>query len=170
VRWATENPNVTKEREVTSPGTSLWCSTSSREIFFEETVRVTAYLTSWRTTSYLASTFCFLMRTVISTWWCAMWATFSMSHIPGRWMGRRWSVVYAPRSPDLRPLEFYLWGSEHFVFRVSKNTTGPEVRNWNRLCCCSTGNNTTSILLSSTPLPTMKWCWWWSFWTFIILK
>jgi hypothetical protein len=32
--------------------------------FFEETVRVTAYLTSWRTLSYLAST-CFLMRTVV---------------------------------------------------------------------------------------------------------
>ena len=29
---------------------------------------------------------------------------------PGRWIGRRGPVEWPPRSPDLTPLDFYLWG------------------------------------------------------------
>ena len=29
---------------------------------------------------------------------------------PGRWIGRRGPVEWAPRSPDLTPLDFFLWG------------------------------------------------------------
>ncbi|PNF36795.1 hypothetical protein B7P43_G09632 [Cryptotermes secundus] len=29
---------------------------------------------------------------------------------PNRWLGRDGSVVWPPRSPDLTPLEYYLWG------------------------------------------------------------
>lgn len=29
---------------------------------------------------------------------------------PGHWIGRRGSVEWPPRSPDLTPLDFYLWG------------------------------------------------------------
>ena len=27
----------------------------------------------------------------------------------GRWIGRRGAIEYPPRSPDLTPLDFYLW-------------------------------------------------------------
>jgi hypothetical protein len=30
---------------------------------------------------------------------------------PGRWIGRRGAIEYTPRSPDLTPLDFYLWGT-----------------------------------------------------------
>ena len=29
---------------------------------------------------------------------------------PGRWIGRRGPVEWPPRSPDLTPLDFWLWG------------------------------------------------------------
>ena len=31
------------------------------------------------------------------------------STFPGRWIGRRGPMEWAPRSPDLTPLDFYLW-------------------------------------------------------------
>jgi hypothetical protein len=31
--------------------------------------------------------------------------------LPGRWIGRRGAIGYSPRSPDLTPLLFYLWGT-----------------------------------------------------------
>jgi hypothetical protein len=31
--------------------------------------------------------------------------------VPGQWIGRRGAVEYPPRSPDLTPLDFYLWGT-----------------------------------------------------------
>lgn len=29
---------------------------------------------------------------------------------PGRWIGRRGAIEWAPRSPDLSPVDFFLWG------------------------------------------------------------
>ena len=29
---------------------------------------------------------------------------------PGKWIGRRGPIEWAPRSPDLTPLDFFLWG------------------------------------------------------------
>jgi len=38
---------------------------------------------------------------------------------PGRWIGRRGSIEWPPRSPDLTPLDFFLWG--HLKSRVYVN-------------------------------------------------
>lgn len=32
------------------------------------------------------------------------------SHLPGRWIGRRGPIEWPPRSPDLTPPDFFLWG------------------------------------------------------------
>ena len=32
------------------------------------------------------------------------------NHFPDRWIGRGSPIRWAPRSPDLTPLDFYLWG------------------------------------------------------------
>ena len=32
------------------------------------------------------------------------------SKLPGRWIGRRGLIEWSARSPDLTPLDFYLWG------------------------------------------------------------
>jgi len=31
-------------------------------------------------------------------------------HFPGKWIGRNGPVEWPPRSPDLNPIDFYLWG------------------------------------------------------------
>ena len=31
-------------------------------------------------------------------------------NLPGRWIERRGPIEWAPRSPDLSPLDFFLWG------------------------------------------------------------
>jgi hypothetical protein len=33
---------------------------------------------------------------------------------PGRWIGRAAPIAWPPRSPDLTPLPFFLWGFVHF--------------------------------------------------------
>jgi hypothetical protein len=64
---------------------------------------------------------------------------FSDSHYPGRWIRRNGLVLWLPRSPDLTPADFYLWGhlkaivySERVVALggvvVSVLATGPKVR------------------------------------------
>ena len=40
--------------------------------------------------------------------------------LPGRWIDRRGAAEYPPRSPDLTPLEFYLWGTLKDSF-IDKN-------------------------------------------------
>jgi len=32
-------------------------------------------------------------------------------NLPGQWIGRRGAVEFPTRSPDLTPLDFYLWGT-----------------------------------------------------------
>jgi hypothetical protein len=31
-------------------------------------------------------------------------------HFPGRWIGRGGPISWPPRSPDITPLDFFLWG------------------------------------------------------------
>jgi hypothetical protein len=39
---------------------------------------------------------------------------------PGRWMERKLNVEYPPRSPDLTPLHFLLWGALKTVVYISE--------------------------------------------------
>ncbi|KMQ82400.1 hypothetical protein RF55_23126, partial [Lasius niger] len=32
-------------------------------------------------------------------------------HFPGKWIGRAGPVAWPPRSPDLTPLDFFVWGT-----------------------------------------------------------
>jgi hypothetical protein len=43
--------------------------------------------------------------------------------LPERWIGRRSAIDYQPRSPDLTPLDFYLWGTlEDKIYRQKPAT------------------------------------------------
>ena len=43
---------------------------------------------------------------------------FLDSTFPGRWIGRRGSVDWPPRSPDLTPLDFFFWGAaKEYVYK-----------------------------------------------------
>ena len=44
---------------------------------------------------------------------CVWWYVESKSpvtHFPGRWIGRGGPITWPPRSPDITPLDFFLWG------------------------------------------------------------
>jgi hypothetical protein len=46
-----------------------------------------------------------------------------------RWIGRRGAIEWPPRSPDLTPLDFYLWGAlKGTVYRLPKPTTTDELK------------------------------------------
>ena len=36
---------------------------------------------------------------------------YLVENLLGQWIGRRGAVEFPPRSPDLTPLDFYLWGT-----------------------------------------------------------
>jgi len=46
-------------------------------------------------------------------------------NLPGQWIGRRGAVEFPPRSPDLTPLDFYLWGTlKDVVYRKKTGYIG----------------------------------------------
>jgi hypothetical protein len=46
-------------------------------------------------------------------------------HFPDRWIGRGGPILWAPRSPDLTPLDFFLWGYlKHRVFQHTITNLG----------------------------------------------
>ncbi|XP_050307733.1 uncharacterized protein LOC126744391 isoform X2 [Anthonomus grandis grandis] len=52
---------------------------------------------------------------------------------PGRWIGRRGAIEWPPRSPDLSPLDFFLWG--HLKSKVYETACGFFVRRFTRQNC-----------------------------------
>ena len=48
--------------------------------------------------------------------------------LPNRWIGRRGFVEYPPRSPDLTPLDFFLWGYLKDKVYATKPATVAELR------------------------------------------
>ncbi|KAJ4451919.1 hypothetical protein ANN_03397 [Periplaneta americana] len=54
---------------------------------------------------------------------------------PDRWIGRGGPIAWPPRSPDLNPLDFYLWG--HLKSLVYSSPVPDLESLWNRIVACS---------------------------------
>ena len=54
--------------------------------------------------------------------------TFLDKNFNGRWIGRRGSVEWPPRSPDITPLDFFLWGYLKSKVFVNRALTLDELR------------------------------------------
>ena len=54
--------------------------------------------------------------------------SFLNERLPNRWIGRRSFVKYPPSSPDLLPLDFFLWGYLKYKVYALKPTTIAELR------------------------------------------
>ncbi|KAJ4426971.1 hypothetical protein ANN_26770 [Periplaneta americana] len=54
---------------------------------------------------------------------------------PDRWIGRGGPIVWPPRSPDLNPLDFHLWG--HLKSLVYSSPVPDLESLWNRIVACS---------------------------------
>jgi len=116
---ASESPNIHVDKAVNLPGLSVWCGVSSMGVvgpfFLEGTVTGAAYLNILQTSTVPAVRQLFVAEDM---WYQQDRApphyhrdvrAYLGNALPERWIGRRGSVEYPPRSPDLTPPESFLW-------------------------------------------------------------
>ena len=119
VYWAHENPHEILQKEVNAVGVTVWIGVSASGLvgpfFFEGTVTGDSYV-SMLNNNFLPS---------VENWPLGeMWfqqdgapphysiaaRNWLNDNFQNRWIGRRGSIEYPPRSPDLTPADFFLWG------------------------------------------------------------
>ena len=67
---------------------------------------------------------------------------FLDENLQGHWIGRRGTFEFPPRSPDLTPLDFYLWGTLKNVVYHKKPATLGDLRAEIRAACAAIPINT----------------------------
>ena len=120
VIWGTEKPYSLTEFPIKSPGITVWCAMCKDQIigpyFFEGTVTAKSYKTMLecffipelkRRRKFNSTTF---QQDGAPPHWGLEVRAFLNENFPGRWIGRDGPILWAARSPDLTPLDFYLWG------------------------------------------------------------
>jgi hypothetical protein len=131
--WSEDNPYMTAETALNSPKVTVWCAMSSKEIvgpfFFDElTVNSEDYLDMLKNFFYP-----FLQKKKITHKIILQQDGASIHFSTGvrswlnekfedRWIGRGGTISWAPRSPDMTPLDFFLWG--HIKNNIYKTSIG----------------------------------------------
>jgi hypothetical protein len=49
-------------------------------------------------------------------------------HFPGRWVGRDGPIPWPTRSPDIRPLDYFLWGYVKYIIYKTSVTSLDELK------------------------------------------
>lgn len=120
IYWASENPHIEIQHDVNVPGLTVWAGVCSNGLigpfFFEGSV------TGHNYTQMLQNEYLPAMNNLVDineTWLqqdgapphysleARNWLDMNFTH---RWIGRRGKIEYPPRSPDLTPPDFFLWG------------------------------------------------------------
>ncbi|XP_016075224.1 PREDICTED: uncharacterized protein LOC107542427 [Miniopterus natalensis] len=133
-----DNPHAMMEHHVNLPGVTVWCGLSSRGLigpfFVDGTVTGPIYLNLLRQ-SVMPS-----IREVFEDEEFYFQQDGAPPHyhhdvrsylddiLPNRWIGRRGFVEYPPHSPDLTPLDFFLWGYLKDKVYATKPATVSELR------------------------------------------
>lgn len=114
--WGNENPRVIVEHERDSPKLNVWCCLTLDAVigpfFFEEpTVTGATYLNMLRDYARrrIPEGYIFQQDGAPPHYSNAV-RTYLNETFPARWIGRRGPIEWPPRSPDLTPLDFFLWG------------------------------------------------------------
>ena len=120
VYWADKNPNKVIEKQSKIPGVTVWGVISSDGIigpfFFEGTVNGTNYLNMLQTAAMPQLTQradfgeLWFMQDGAPPHYSLQVRAFLDQTFPNRWIGRRGSIEWSPRSPDFTPMDFFLWG------------------------------------------------------------
>lgn len=120
--WASENPHWMEEYSTQYPEKlNVWAGIINNQIigpyFFEENLTGPRYLEFLQ--GYLLPQLNQLFPNRNDLWFQQDGApphyavdvrTYLNNVFRGRWIGRRGSIEWPPRSPDLTPLDFFLWG------------------------------------------------------------
>lgn len=123
--WGSENPHELLEHERDSPKVNVFCAVSKRGVygpfFFEEaTITGESYLNmleDWlmaQLEEAESDDFIF-QQDGAPPHWSLRVRQFLNTRLPGRWIGRSGRgddvlMPWPPRSPDLTPCDFFLWG------------------------------------------------------------
>ena len=117
--WGSQNPCEVLERERDSPKINVWCGLMHNQIigpfiFAESTVTANIYLDMLK--HYVVPQLEeFQLRVVFQQdgappHWGLIVRDFLNETFPNRWIGRNGPTPWPPRSPDITPLDFFLWG------------------------------------------------------------
>ncbi|XP_008116993.1 uncharacterized protein LOC100557975 [Anolis carolinensis] len=131
--WDPKNPHITVERHVHLPGLSVWCGVSSKGLvgpyFFDGTVTGDSYLDMLKgliipgILQIFSDNEFYFQHDGAPPHFQHDVRNFLNETFPDRWIGRRGSVEFPPRSPDLTPLDFFLWGYlKSRVYATKPNT------------------------------------------------
>lgn len=123
--WGSKNPHEVVQVQRDSPKINVFCAVSRRKVygpffFGEATVTGTSYLDTleqWlfpQLEQYEPENFIFQQDGAPPHWHNAVREWLNVT-LPDRWIGRkgpndRACYAWPPRSPDLTPCDFYLWG------------------------------------------------------------
>ncbi|CAF1445158.1 unnamed protein product [Adineta ricciae] len=119
--WAENNPYITMESAMKSAKVNVWCAMSNKEIiglyfFGDKTVNQHNYLDMLKNYVYsiiqrkrLTNKIIFQQHGAPPHFLKEVCAWLN-EKLDDRWLSRGGSISWAPRSPDLTPLDFYLWG------------------------------------------------------------
>ena len=116
VYWSEENPNITISREVNAPGVCCWAGISSERIigpfFFDTTVSKDSYLAlpKDQIEPAIAGKDLFYMHDGAPAHYAKEVRAWLDEKFSDRWIGRRGPIEWPPRSSDLTPPDFFLWG------------------------------------------------------------
>ena len=117
--WGSQYPCEVLERERDSPKINVWCGLMHHQIigpfiFAESTITANIYLDML--THYVVPQLEeFQPRVVFQQdgappHWGLIVRDFLNETFPNRWIGRNGPTPWPPRSPDITPLDFFLWG------------------------------------------------------------
>ena len=117
--WGSQNPCEILERERDSPKINVWCGLMHNQIigpfiFAESTITANIYLDMLK--HYVVPQLEeFQPRVVFQQdgappHWGLIVRDFLNETFPNRWIGRNGPTPWPPRSPDIIPLDFFLWG------------------------------------------------------------
>lgn len=130
VYWANSNPHIILQRDLNLPGVTVWCAMASEGIigpyFFESTVTGEGYLElleKYFWPKVKNNLFFYFQQDGAAPHYANIVRDWLGQKLPGRWIGRRGPVEWPPRSPDLTPLDFFLWGVlKDMVYAEKPNT------------------------------------------------
>jgi hypothetical protein len=119
--WSQDNPHATIETVMKSPKLNVWCAMSENRLigpfFFDcDTVSGENYLSMLQDFWIPEVRRLHILRSIIfqqdgaPAHWYGKVRQLLHNMFPNRWVGRDGPIRWAPRSPDLTPLDFFLWG------------------------------------------------------------
>lgn len=114
--WGTENPHLVVEYQRDTPKVNVWCCLLKTGVigpffFGEPTITATTYLDMLEQYAFpLLPPGTIFQQDGAPPHYSNIVRTSLNERFPDSWIGRGGPTSWPPRSPDLTPLDFFLWG------------------------------------------------------------